>query len=122
MSTERTYLTTYAQKLRKTMTPQEIRLWTQFLRRLPIRVRRQHPIGPYIVDFYIAEQKTVIELDGSQHYEDAVRGSDAERDAFLREKGIAVLRYSNYEINRQFSSVCEDIMKHLGLEQCVTSP
>ena len=104
------------------MTPPEIRLWTQFLRRLPIRVRRQHPIGPYIVDFYIAEQKTVIELDGSQHYEDAVRGSDAERDAFLREKGIAVLRYSNYEINRQFSSVCEDIMKHLGLEQCVTSP
>ena len=115
MSTAPSRLTPYAQKLRRTMTPEEIKLWTQFLRTLPLRVRRQHPIGPYIVDFYIAAAKTVIELDGSQHFEDQGRTKDAARDAYLNQKGIRVLRYSNLEVNRYFQVVCEDIWNKLGL-------
>ena len=117
MATERSYLTPYAQKLRKDMTPEEIKLWTQFLRKLPVRVRRQHPIGPYIVDYYVAAKKTVIELDGSQHYDDAGRRSDRERDAFLSGKRIRVLRYSNADVNQRFQTVCEDVLNHLGIDR-----
>ena len=116
MSTDRSYLTPYAQELRKNMTPQEIKLWTQFLKQLPITVRRQKPIGPYIVDFYIASKKLAIELDGSQHFEETGQAADLERDRFLNGKGITVLRYSNAEVNKDFRAVCEDIMKRLGME------
>ena len=115
MATERSYLTPYAQKLRKSMTPEEIKLWTLFLRTLPVTVRRQKPIGPYIVDFYIASCRAVIELDGSQHFDEAGRESDQERDRYLQERGIAVLRYSNADINGDFRGVCEDILNRLGL-------
>lgn len=115
MSTDRSYLTPYAQKLRKSMTPEEIKLWTQFLRRLPVTVRRQKPIGPYILDFYIAERKAVIELDGSQHFEETAQAADRTRDQFLQSKGFVVLRYSNAEINRSFYEVCEDIRNKLDL-------
>ncbi|MCR4935184.1 MAG: endonuclease domain-containing protein [Oscillospiraceae bacterium] len=115
MSTGRSYLTDYAQRLRKNMTPEEIRLWTQFLHALPLRVRRQHPIGPYLVDFYVAAKRTVIELDGSQHYEDAGRAADAVRDAFFRQNGFHILRYPNLEVNQNFQLVCEDIWNRLGL-------
>lgn len=53
--------------MRKNMTKEERRLWFDFLRDLPIRVRRQKIIGNYIVDFYCAEKHLAIELDGSQH-------------------------------------------------------
>ena len=117
MSTDRSYLTPYAQKLRTNMTPEEIRLWSSFLRKLPVTVRRQKPIGPYIVDFYIAAKKTVIELDGSQHFEETGRTADMERDRFLLNKGITVLRYSNAEVNKSFQAVCEDIMHSLGIDR-----
>ena len=116
MSTDRSYLTPYAQKLRRNMTPQEIKLWTQFLKHLPITVRRQKLIGPYIVDFYIASKKAAIELDGSQHFEGTGQAADIERDRFLNGEGITVLRYSNAEINRDFRAVCEDIMNRLEIE------
>ena len=57
-----------ARTLRKNMTPEEKKIWYKFLTRLPFNVRRQHNICDYVVDFYIAEKKTVIELDGAQHY------------------------------------------------------
>ena len=63
-----TKLTTNAKELRKSMTKEERHLWYDFLKQLPITVHRQKPLGNYIVDFYIASAKLVIELDGSQHY------------------------------------------------------
>ena len=60
-------LVSNAKSLRKNMTPEEKRLWYDFLKRLPLNVRRQHNIGNYIVDFYIASKKVVIEIDGIQH-------------------------------------------------------
>ena len=67
------------------------------------------------MDFYIAEQKIVIEIDGSQHGEPEHRRADEERDAFLREYGITVLRYTNSDIKKRFDSVVEDILKYIGL-------
>ena len=102
-------LTANAKVLRKNMTKEERHLWYDFLKQLDVTVRRQHVIGSYIVDFYIASAKLVIELDGSQHYEDPA--SDQIRDAYLSSLGILVRRYSNSDINRQFSAVCEDILE-----------
>lgn len=106
----------YAQKLRREMTKEERHLWYDFLKTLPINVNRQKVIGKYIVDFYIASIKTVIELDGSQHYETKGINSDKERDAFLNDLGISVLRYSNDDVNNNFDGVCEDLLNRLPLE------
>ena len=58
-----------AQKLRREMTEEEKHLWYDFLRELPVQVRRQKQFGDYIVDFYCSSAKSVRELDGAQHYE-----------------------------------------------------
>ena len=102
-----------ARTLRKNMTKEERHLWYDFLKGLPIMVHRQKVIGPYIVDFYIAQANLVIELDGSQHYEEAGMKADRERDAYLNSLGLRVLRYSNLDVNRNFNGVCEDILRHL---------
>ena len=107
------YLTPYAKKLRKDMTKEERRLWYDFLKTLPVTVRRQKVLGPYIVDFYCASASLVIELDGSQHYEEAGKEADKARDDYLASLGLRVLRYSNLDINRDFSAVCTDILNHI---------
>ena len=89
-------------------------LWYDFLKTLPLTVNRQKVIGNYIVDFYITTSKIVIELDGSQHYEDNGIENDAKRDAFLNKLGIRVLRYSNLDLNQRFENVCEDILNEIN--------
>ena len=114
-STSTARLTPFAQELRKNMTPEEKKIWYQFLNKLPVQAYRQKVIGRYIADFYIAKYKTVIEIDGSQHYEKEGLEYDAERTAFFESLGIKVLRYANNDINRNFISVCEDIKRNLGI-------
>ena len=106
-------LTPNARSLRKNMTKQERELWYRFLNTLEFRFRRQKVIGQYIVDFYCAEKKLAIELDGSQHFETKNIEKDAERTKFLNDKGIVVLRYTNLQVDKNFKSVCEDIYAHL---------
>ena len=106
-------LTKYAKKLRKSMTPEELHLWLEYLRHLPLTVNRQKVIGYYIVDFYIAEAKLVIELDGAQHFEEENSEKDRERDAYMESLGIMVLRYTNDYVKRDFSDFCADIHNHL---------
>ena len=77
-------------------------------------VHRQKVIGRYVVDFYIAEAKLVIELDGSQHYEPEGQQSDYIRDQELASLGLRVLRYSNADVNQRFEGVCEDILNHIA--------
>ena len=105
-----------AKELRKNMTPEEKRLWYQFLKRLPITVNRQKNIGNYIVDFYVASRKIVIELDGMQHGEAEAYQADRKRDADLAMLGIIVVRYSNYDINNRFNIVCDDLLKRFDLK------
>ena len=106
-------LTKYAKKLRKSMTPAEMHLWLDYLRYLPLTVNRQKVIGYYIADFYIAEAKLVIELDGAQHFEVENSEKDRERDAYMESLGILVLRYTNEYVMRYFSDLCGDIHNHL---------
>ena len=106
-------LSELARTLRKNMTRHERHLWYDFLKGLPMMVHRQKVIGSYIVDFYIAEKKLVIELDGSQHYELPGKQADAARDAFLTGQNLTVLRYANSDIDKNFRGVCEDILSHL---------
>ena len=98
-----------AREMRKHMTPQERHLWYDFLRYYPVKVYKQRIIGPYIVDFYCAQAKLVIEIDGSQHFETAGLCYDAKRTAFLEKLGLTVIRYSNADINVRFRAVCEHI-------------
>ena len=109
-------LVSTAKTLRKSMTPEEKHLWYDFLKRLPLNVRRQHNIENYIVDFYIAEKKIVIEVDGGQHLLPEHKEADKKRDACLASWGISVLRYSNDSIRNQFNAVTENILKSLGLD------
>ena len=95
------------------MTKEERYLWYDFLKELPVTVHRQKVIGQYIVDFYIAESKIIIELDGSQHYEGDGQKKDTQRDAYLQSLGMTVLRYANPDINKNFRGVCQDIWDHL---------
>ena len=103
-----------ARSLRKEMTKEERHLWYDFLKTLPVTVHRQKVIGNYIVDFYCASAKLVIELDGSQHYEAAGQMKDSVRDAFLSDLGLTVVRYSNLDISQNFEGVCQDILRRIS--------
>ena len=103
-----------ARTLRKNMTKEERHLWYDFLKTLNVTFNRQKVIGNYIVDFYCAKAKIVIELDGSQHYEDKGLQTDQKRDNYLNSLGITVLRYSNLDINKNFRGVCLDILNHIS--------
>ena len=98
-----------AKMLRKNMTKEEKHLWYDFLRTYPIRFSRQKVLGKYIADFYSAEAKLVIELDGSGHYTDEGKQYDEERTKFLEEYGLKVVRIINSEIHKNFRGVCEYI-------------
>ena len=110
-------LTGNAKTLRKNMTKEERHLWYDFLKTLPTTVHRQKVIGKQIVDFYIAEAKLVIELDGSQHFEEERKQADIVRDKYLQALGLTVLRYANSGVNRNFNGVCEDIWNRLKLSE-----
>ena len=98
-----------AKMLRKKMTKEEKHLWYDFLRTYHIRFLRQKVLGRYIADFYCAEAKLVIELDGSGHYSEEGKRYDEERTAFLEEYGLMVIRIPNTEIHKNSRGVCEYI-------------
>ena len=98
-----------AQELRKNQTKEESLLWNMFLKRYPMRFRRQYIIGNYIVDFYCHGAKLAVELDGSQHYEATEQKKDSVRTAYLESQGVHVLRFSNLDVLRRFEDVCAEI-------------
>ena len=98
-----------AKKLREEMTKEERHLWYDYLRTYPVRFSRQKVLGRYVVDFYSAEAKIVIELDGSQHYEEDNIQADSVRTAFLEGYGLKIIRIPNNEVSKNFCGVCEYI-------------
>ena len=84
------------------MTPEEKILWYDLLRNYPVKFYRQKPVGAYILDFYCPTSKTAVEIDGSQHYEDAGRFYDARRTEHLEKMGIKVLRFDNEDVKKNF--------------------
>ena len=106
-----------ARMLRKNMTKEERHLWYDFLRTYPICFSRQKVLGKYIADFYSAEAKIVIELDGSGHFTEEGRNYDEERTKFLEEYELTVIRIPNTEIFENFDGVCEHI--HHAVEESI---
>ena len=106
-----------AKELRKPMTKQERNLWYDFLKDYSPRFQRQKTIGSYIVDFYCHKAKLVIELDGSQHYEEHAKAYDNERTRFLEAAGLDVIRFPNAAVDHDFEGVCtvihQTIQAHL---------
>ncbi len=98
-----------AQVLRSNATPQENKLWYQYLRKYPVQWNRQKPLDGYIVDFYCHRARLVLELDGSQHFTSDGLAYDAVRTDHLEAMGLKVLRFTNTDIDHRFRQVCNAI-------------
>ena len=100
-----------SQKLRGSMTNAELLLWSKLKGKQlkGLQFYRQKIIGNYIVDFYCAQARLVIEVDGGQHYTEAGRTADAERDRYLQSVGLRVLRYSDNDVLTNITGVVESI-------------
>ena len=96
-------------ELRKEATKQENHLWYDFLKSYPVRFQRQKTIDYFIADFYCHAAKLIVELDGSQHYEEQGIERDKERTAILEQYGLNVIRFSNLDVERNFEGVCTAI-------------
>ena len=102
-----------AKMLRKEMTPQEKQLWYGFLKDYPVKVYKQRIIESYIVDFYCASTKLVIEIDGGQHYSQEALEYDQRRTEVIEKYGLKVIRFTNTDINKYFEGVCAKIRKEI---------
>jgi len=102
-----------ARALRKGMTEPEKKLWYQFLRDIPVMVHRQKIIQHYIVDFYIASKKLIIEIDGDTHYTEQSEQYDAMRTKQFEKIGLRVIRFTNREVRGEFTGVCDTILREL---------
>ena len=100
-----------ARTLRKSMSSAERLLWRGLRSRQVdgARFRRQHPIGPYIVDFVCLERRLVVEVDGGQHTEDDHIASDARRDRWLAREGYCVTRVSTTDVYTNLAGVLDTI-------------
>ncbi len=100
--------------LRQQQTPAEARLWRGLRNRLlhGRKFKRQYSIGPYIVDFYCAEEKLAIELDGAVHNDVLRQEYDDERTLFIQRQGIRVVRVENREVLKALDIVLEAIAWH----------
>ena len=99
----------FAKELRKNMTPQEKHLWYDYLGKYPIKIYRQRIIDNFIVDFYCAKAKLVIELDGSQHYTPDGKHYDSLRTDVIEKYKLKVIRFSNNDVDKKFNGVCSVI-------------
>jgi very-short-patch-repair endonuclease len=98
--------------MRQAMTATELRLWLRLRNRglEGYRFRRQAPLGPYIVDFFCAERKLVVEVDGDEHGFDAVKMRDAIRSRWIERQGHRILRVSNRDVMFNLDGVCAAIV------------
>jgi len=96
--------------MRRAMTPPEARLWVHVRRRnLGAPVRRQHPIGPYILDFYCPAARLAIEVDGLIHDHPDVQARDRQRDSWLAKQGVEVLRIPAIHIRDELDAVLDQL-------------
>ena len=104
----------YAEVLRKNMTKAEKIVWERLCKnKLGVRIRRQHPIYKYIVDYYCHEVKLIIEIDGGIHLSKENKECDIDRDTTLNEFGIQIIRFTNEEVINDIDQIIEDIKKKI---------
>ena len=107
----RTYLRIFRKSNRKSLTLAEAFLWNHLKRKQldGRKFRRQHSIGNYIVDFYCASERLIIELDGEVHNNPTALSRDQERSVFFKKKGFKVIRFENQMVFTYLSSVLIEI-------------
>jgi type I restriction enzyme M protein len=88
--------------------------WLRSRHFLGLKFRRQHPVGPYIVDFYCAERGLAVELDGGQHFTIECQAYDQRRTDYLAMRGVSVLRFANNELFENTDGVLEIIRQSTG--------
>ena len=100
-----------ARYLRKNPTPAEKKLWRYLRNRefADYKFRRQHPIGPYVLDFYCPTACLAIEVDGSGHNFATAQEHDSSRQTYLAESGIRLLRFYNQEVYQEFDGVLQAV-------------
>ena len=116
-----------ARQLRKRMSPSEVRLW-RVLRQRPggLIFRRQHPLGPYVVDFYCKAAAIAIEVDGMAHDFEVAARRDARRDQWVKMQGIETIRIAAQDVRGNLDGVVEHIvdrcLQRTPPPHCVRSP
>ena len=102
-----------ARRLRRNLSPPEARLWSRLRARLPGMpvFRRQHPIGPYVLDFYCAKARLAVEIDGMSHDLGDRPERDIRRDAWLRSQGVTVMRIAAGEAMAQIDEAVDGIVR-----------
>jgi very-short-patch-repair endonuclease len=102
-----------ARHLRRTLSVPEARLWIRLRERLPGKpvFRRQHPIGPYVLDFYCAKARLAIEIDGISHDMGERPQRDERRDLWLKKHGVTMMRIPAAEINRNIDEAADAIVR-----------
>ncbi len=101
-----------AREMRHPQTPAEATLWRTLRNRaLKYKFRRQHPIGNFIIDFYCAQAKLCIEVDGASHLELPQEEYDAARTAYLEELGYKVIRFTNNDVRNNINAVIDEIVR-----------
>ena len=104
------HLINLARAFRERQTDAEAVVWWLLRgRRMGVKFRRQHPIDPYVLDFYCYELRLAVELDGSQHITPAGRVKDQRRTADLEARGIQVRRFTNLEVLKETQAVAESL-------------
>ena len=118
----------FARELRQPQTPAETTLWRYLRNRnLEYKFRRQHPIEFFIIDFYCAEAKLLIEIDGDSHFQKAQMEYDQARTGYLETLGYKVIQFTNddvrYNINTVVTRIIEQVETRIKeLEKVVDSP
>ncbi len=109
-------------RLRTALTPAETLLWNKLRSKQchSFKFRRQHAIGPFIVDFFCPEQGLVVEIDGDVHAEQTKIAQDRQRERYLRSLGLQVIRYTNHEVLNNLNGVLEHLLAVLSEDS--TSP
>jgi very-short-patch-repair endonuclease len=89
----------------------EFRLWCELRNGnlAGLRFRRQHPIGPFIVDFFCPEKRLIVEVDGEQHAAEPNRRADAVRTLWLEAQGHVVIRFWTNEVMTDLDGVCHAV-------------
>jgi len=103
------------QSLRAEMPSAEYVLWSKLRKRqmMGYKFRRQYSVGPYVVDFYCAELRLAIEVDGDSHFQTDAQSHDREREAFIKSFGIDFLRFRNVEVFEELSAVLDSIARRV---------
>jgi len=109
-------------ELRHRLTPAEATLW-RAIKNSQLdgrKFRRQHSVGPYIIDFYCVEESLAVELDGQVHREDFTLMKDANRSAYLKKNGIRIVRFENFLVFQEMDAVLHHIRSYFGVERSTT--